>query len=50
MTYNYPIDFKDALETFITQALKEDLGSGDVSGMACLNSYASGTARCIVKQ
>lgn len=50
MTYEYPVDFKDALEVFIDQALKEDLGSGDVSGLACLDPDASGTARCIVKQ
>jgi nicotinate-nucleotide pyrophosphorylase (carboxylating) len=50
MTYEYPVDFKDALEAFIDQALKEDLGSGDVSGLACLDPDASGTARCIVKQ
>lgn len=50
MTYDYPVDFKDALEVFIDQALKEDLGSGDVSGLACLDPDASGTARCIVKQ
>jgi len=50
MTYDYPVDFKDELEVFIDQALKEDLGSGDVSGLACLDPDASGTARCIVKQ
>ena len=50
MTYDYPVDFKDALEAFINQALKEDLGSGDVSGLACLDPDASGKARCIVKQ
>ena len=50
MTYEYPVDFKDALEVFIDQALKEDLGSGDVSGLACLDPDALGKARCIVKQ
>lgn len=50
MTYEYPVDFKDALEAFIDQALKEDLGSGDASGLACLDPDATGTARCIVKQ
>ena len=50
MTYEYPVDFKDVLEAFIDQALKEDLGSGDASGLACLDPDATGTARCIVKQ
>ena len=50
MMYNYPVDFKAAIQTFIAQSLEEDLGTGDISGLACLNPYARGTAVCIIKQ
>jgi nicotinate-nucleotide pyrophosphorylase (carboxylating) len=50
MKYNYPVDFSEALAAFIKQALSEDLGTGDISGVACLNTNAQGAAQCIIKQ
>lgn len=41
---------KKALNEFIELALKEDVGSGDYTSMACIPSNASGKAKLLVKE
>ena len=42
--------FKEELETIIANAIKEDIGSGDHSGMACIERHVKGKARLLVKE
>jgi nicotinate-nucleotide pyrophosphorylase (carboxylating) len=41
--------FENQLIAFIDAALKEDIGTGDVSALACLDSAVISKAQCIVK-
>lgn len=41
--------FENQLIAFIDAALKEDIGTGDVSALACLDSAVISKAKCIVK-
>ena len=41
---------KNIFDNFITTAIEEDLGSGDHSGLACIDSNAKQKAQLVVKQ
>ena len=41
--------FENQLSAFIDAALKEDIGTGDVSALACLDAAVISKAQCIVK-
>lgn len=49
MHIQYKIKHLEAIETFIRTALKEDIGPGDYSALACLNPAETGSAQLIVK-
>jgi len=42
--------FKDELERIIINAVREDVGDGDYSSLACINEAATGKAKLLVKQ
>ena len=44
-----PIAFKDDIERIIANAIREDVGEGDHSSLACIPENAFGKARLIVK-
>jgi nicotinate-nucleotide pyrophosphorylase (carboxylating) len=41
--------FKSELQILISNAIREDVGDGDHSSMACIPSSAQGTAKLLVK-
>lgn len=43
------MDFNDKLDAFIVEALKEDIGSGDHTSLACIPKDKRDTARLLVK-
>ena len=42
-------EFNNALHVIIVNAIREDVGEGDHSSMACIPSYAIGKAKLLVK-
>ena len=46
---NNPAVFKNEIENIIANAIREDVGSGDHSSMACIPTKAFGKARLLVK-
>lgn len=42
-------DFKNELQLLITNAIREDIGSGDHSSLACIPTEAKGKAKLLVK-
>ena len=42
--------YKNELNQFIDQAIKEDIGSGDHSGMSCISITKVNSAKLIVKE
>ncbi len=50
MHIQYKTDHKEAIKSFIKQALQEDIGAGDYSSLACLNEAKVGEAELIVKE
>jgi nicotinate-nucleotide pyrophosphorylase (carboxylating) len=40
----------DAIQAFITLALNEDIGDGDITTLSCFNNDAIGVANCYVKE
>lgn len=49
MRYQNSTDFQNALQGIIQNALKEDVGDGDHSSLACIPKEAKGNARLIAK-
>ena len=45
-----PLTYEEQLDHLIINALKEDLGSGDISSLSTISSDAMGTARLLLKQ
>lgn len=50
MLNNYKDNFKKAIDTFIDHALSEDIGTGDVTAMACLSPTIVAKAKCILRE
>ena len=50
MPNSYKESFKKAIDTFIDHALNEDIGSGDVTAMACLSPTIAAKAKCILRE
>lgn len=44
------IQFKEALQVIIENAIREDVGPGDYSSLACIPSEAKGAAKLLVKE
>jgi nicotinate-nucleotide pyrophosphorylase (carboxylating) len=42
--------FIEELETVIANAIREDVGSGDYSSLACIPDFTTGKAKLIVKE
>lgn len=50
MTFNFLNQHKEALHSFITQALSEDIGQADHSTQSTIGPYSQGTAQLLIKQ
>jgi nicotinate-nucleotide pyrophosphorylase (carboxylating) len=44
------VQFKNELQLLISNAIREDVGAGDYSSLACIPSTATGKAKLLVKQ
>ena len=50
MPNTYTNTYHAQLTTFIQQAIQEDLGSGDLTSLACFDKSATGSAHCLIKE
>ena len=44
------VQFQEELNLFIANAIREDVGPGDYSSLACIPSDATGKAKLLVKE
>jgi len=50
MSMKHTVSFQESLDHLIINALKEDLGGGDISTLSCIGPNVEGKARLILKQ
>ena len=49
MPDNFYKNYKNEIESFIDQALSEDIGAGDHSSLSCIDSSKKNSAQLIIK-